>query len=271
MTDSRRQQWHCGSVSHSVQFHCKSFQVKSSRWSYYSLCSGLAQAVHSRVAIASQLRLDRSHRALHTKNTNTVSVQFPVLMLVLSLSWRTSFSSENTWLANISVHLAHQVLLCPQIADLRPVLPAEAGFHVKHQRGRVCGCGSDSTLWQDTAAASVSGGGVGLLLANIRDALASARDNLVRRSCICFVITVVITAVLLDSPLLLRRAIARRKLRAPCRKRFFFLCLSRACLGKVHVFMCKLHQIAPKGGIRTAAARSHLKAEGCVPDGSDRL
>jgi hypothetical protein len=104
MTDSRRQQWHCGSVSHSVQFHCKSFQVKSSRWSYYSLCSCLAQAVHSRVAIASQLRLDRSHRALHTKNTHRFG--FNSLSSCLSRACLGEYRfHQNAWLANIcSVH-----------------------------------------------------------------------------------------------------------------------------------------------------------------------
>ena len=58
----------------SLQVVTVSFHVVSRYVTLSVLCSGLAQAVHSRVAIASQLRLDRSHRALHTQNTVSVSI-----------------------------------------------------------------------------------------------------------------------------------------------------------------------------------------------------
>jgi hypothetical protein len=101
MTDGRRQQFESVSASlncnalHFKSFHCKSFQVKSSRWSYYSLCSGLAQAVHSRVAIASQLRLDRCHRALHT---HKIPFRFQSICprVELSLPWRMSLYIDKT-------------------------------------------------------------------------------------------------------------------------------------------------------------------------------
>eukprot|EP01046_Picozoa_sp_COSAG06_P048419 COSAG06_NODE_7236_length_2577_cov_1.755448_3_plen_152_part_00 len=74
-----------------------SFHVVSRYVTLSVLCSGLAQAVHSRVAIASQLRLDCSHRALHTQNTVSVSIDLSSC-IVLSLSC--FHHCFHQWLAN---------------------------------------------------------------------------------------------------------------------------------------------------------------------------